>query len=200
MLLKSKNNNLPSEFTQTKQVNFDDLEFEAEYVTDEEIEEETKKTVYYTISGKEQQYHPDWKVYKQKDLDIGDEAEGMPEITIFEKKEKNYDSIRLRIVDDVDESFVELWFNFPKKQYPYVHNINKYFDFYRTCFDFIYSVLKWRGEENVVDKNGEEINKFSRVNLENFAKYVDQQNRVTVKITEGNPESEYNSWIITKME
>lgn len=201
MSLKTKkDNNLPDEFTETEQVTFDDLEFEAEYLTDEEIEEETKTTVYYTISGKEQQYHPDWEKQTIRDADVGAEAEGIPEITIFENKDKNYDALRLRILDDVDGTIVDLYFNYPKKDYPYVHNINKYFDFYRTCFDFIYSVLKWRGEENVVDKNGEEINKFNRVNLENFAKYVDQQNRVTVKVTEGNPENEYNSWIITKME
>ena len=52
----------------------------------------------------------------------------------------------------------------------------------------------------VVDKNGEEVNKFSKVNIMTFAKYVDQHQRITVRITEGNHDSNYNSWTIIKME
>jgi hypothetical protein len=78
--------------------------------------------------------------------------------------------------------------------------LNKGFDFYRPCFDFIYSILKYRDERNVVDKNGEEINKFNTVNLETFAKYVDQMELIGVRITEGNPNDDYNGWEIYKME
>jgi hypothetical protein len=69
-----------------------------------------------------------------------------------------------------------------------------------TAFDFIYSVLRWKGEENVVDRNGEEINHFKKVNIIAFAKFVDQMNRIGVRITEGNSDSDYDSFIIYKME
>ena len=82
----------------------------------------------------------------------------------------------------------------------YVTNIKKSFDFYRTAFDFIYSILRWKDETNVVDSNGEEINVFKKVNIINFAKFVDQKEQIGVRLTEGNSESEYNSWIIYKME
>ena len=177
-----------------EKISFDDLEFEAEYVDEEQLE--TKQ--FFTISGKESQYEPSWEKYKASDLDIGDEFEGRPELTIFENKDKTYNALRVRIMDDGE--ILDLYLNFPKKDFPYVIGINKGFDFYRPCFDFIYSVLKYRGEENVVDANGEEINRFKKVNLETFAKYVDSMERVGVRITEGNPESEYNSWIIYKME
>ena len=157
-----------------------------------------KTTTYYTITGKEQQYEPTWETYTIKDLDIGDEFEGRPEITIFENDEKTYNAMRLRIMDDGE--ILNLNMNYPKKDYPYVENINKGFDFYRTCFDFIYSILRWKDETNVVNTDGEEINKFSKVNLENFMKFVDQQNRVGIKIIEGNSDSDYDSWIIYKME
>ena len=210
MSLKTKNNNLPDEFTETKQVTFNDLEFEAEYLTDEELEELSKPITYLTISGKEQDYNPDWTKYGMRDLEVGDEFEGRPEITIFENDEKTYNAMRLRIMDDGE--ILNLYMNYPKKDYPYVKNINKGFDFYRTCFDFIYSVLRYRGEQYIVDENGEEINRFNKVNLENFAKFVDQKDRVGVKITKGNRkyienedgeeelEDGYNSWIIYKME
>ena len=177
-----------------KEITFDDLEFEAEYVDEEQLE--TKK--FYTISGKEQQYEPTWEKMNIRELNVGDEFEGTPEITIFPNDEKSYDSVRLRVLDDGE--ILDCYFNYPKKDFPYVTGINKGFDFYRTCFDFIYSVLKFRDERNVVNKDGEEVNRFKKVNLETFLKYVDSMKRVEVIVTEGNPDSEYDSWQIKKME
>ena len=176
-----------------EQISFDDIEFEAEYVAEEELE--TKK--FYTISGKESWYEPSWEKYGIKDLDVGVEMEGRPELTIFENNDKSYDALRLRIIDDGE--IVDLYVNYPKKDFPYVRGINKSFDFYRKCFDFIFSVLRYRDERNVV-KNGEEVNRFGKINFEMLAKYVDQHERIGVKITEGNSDSEYNSFIIYKLE
>ena len=178
----------------TEQVTWDDLEFEAEFVDEDELE--TKK--FYTISGKESQYEPDWEKFGIQDLDVGDEFEGRPEVNIFENEDKSYNAIRVRTMDDGE--ILDLYVNFPKKDWPHVKGINKGFDFYRTCFDFIFSILKIRDERNVVDKNGDEVNRFKTVNLETFAKYVDSMERIGVRITEGNPDSDYNSWEIYKME
>ena len=177
-----------------EQISFDDLEFEAEYVDEEQLE--TKK--FYTISGKEQQYEPSWDKMNVRELDVGDEFEGTPEITLFENDDKSYNSARVRLLDDGE--ILDCYFNFPKKDFPYVTGINKGFDFYRTCFDFIYSVLKFRDERNVVNSDGEEINRFKKVNLETFLKYVDGMTRIGVIVTEGNPDSEYDSWQIKTME
>jgi len=200
MALKSKAN-VPQDAVETvtdepvnQQISFDDLDFEAEFVDEEDLQ--TKK--YYTISGKESWYEPEWEKMKASELDVGDEFEGRPEINIFENKDKSYDALRLRVMDDGE--ILDLYLNYPKKDFPYVKGINKEFDFYRTCFDFIFSILKWRDERNVVDSDGEEINKFKQVNLETFAKFVDQHERVGVRITEGKEDSEYNSWEIYKLE
>ena len=188
MALKSKSTE------ETQQISFNDLEYEAEFVEDDEME--TKK--FYTISGKESWYEPTWERYTMADLDVGDEFEGRPEINIFENEDKTYNALRLRVMDDGE--IVDIYINYPKKDYPYVKGINKTFDFYRKCFDFIFSVLRLRDERNVVNKDGEEVNRFKTVNLETFAKYVDSMNRVGIKITEGNTDSEYNSFQIYKME
>lgn len=193
MALKSKNEEVIDEPT-IEQVSFDDLEFEAEYVDEEELS--VKK--YYTISGKESWYEPEWEKMKATDLDVGDEFEGRPEVNIFENSDKSYNALRVRVMDDGE--ILDLYVNYPKKDYPYVKGINKSFDFYRTCFDFIYSILKYKNEKYVVDENGEEVNKFNKVNFENFAKYVDNMERIGVRITEGNVDSEYNSFQIYKLE
>lgn len=176
------------------QVSFEDLEFEAEFVDEEELE--TKK--FYTISGKESWYEPQWERYTIADLDVGQEMEGRPEISIFENEDKTYNALRLRVMDDGE--ILDLYVNYPKKDFPYVRNINKSFDFYRKCFDFIFSILRLNDETNVVNSNGEEVNKFSKINFEMLAKYVDQHNRIGVRITEGNSDSEYDSFIIYKLE
>ena len=191
MALKSKND---VEENTVKQVSFDDLEYEAEFVDEDEME--TKK--FYTISGKESLYEPTWEKYTMADLDVGDEFEGRPEINIFENEDKSYNALRLRVMDDGE--MVDIYINYPKKDWPYVKGINKGFDFYRKCFDFIFSVLRIRDERNVVDNKGEEINRFKTVNLESFAKYVDSMTRVGIRITEGNEDSEYNSFQLYKME
>lgn len=193
MALKSKTEDVIEEPT-VEQVSFDDLEFEAEYVDEEELS--VKK--YYTISGKESWYEPEWEKMKASDLDVGDEFEGRPEVNIFENSDKSYNALRVRVMDDGE--ILDLYVNYPKKDFPYVKGINKIFDFYRTCFDFIYSILKHKNEKYVVDENGEEVNKFNKVNFETFAKYVDNMERIGVRITEGNIDSEYNSFQIYKLE
>ena len=183
MVLKSKTE--PKE-----QVSFEDLVFEVEF------EEER---VFTTISGKEYMDVQGWTKFGMSDLDVDEIVEGVPELTYFENKDRKSDSIRFRVADDGE--FVDLYINIPKPDpQGFITNIRKGFDFYRKTFDFIFSILRMKGESNVIDSNGEEVNNFKKVNIFNFAKYVDQMNRVTVKITEGNPESDYNSFIILKME
>jgi len=188
MAMKSKN-------TETEQVTYEDLFEGLEYEYEEEIE-------YKTISGKEYIDITTWGKYGMYDFDVGEQVQGTPEITHFVNKDKKYDSLRVRILDNTgSEECVDLYINIPKPdENGYVSNIRKGFDFYRTCFDFLYSVLKLRDERNVVDKNGEEKNHFGKVNILLFAKYVDQMKCIKAKITEGNTDSEYNSWIITHME
>lgn len=179
MSLKTKENT---------QLSFDDLF--------EDIETEVEQ--YTTISGKEYQEVYDWTKFTMNNLEIGEEIEGIPEITHFKNKDKKSDTLRLRVLDDGE--YADLYINIPKPDNEgYINDIRKSFDFYRTCFDFLYSILKYRDERNVVNSEGEEINKIKRVNIINFAKVVDQMSRVGVKITEGNPESEYNSFMIYKM-
>ena len=175
-----------------EQVSFDDLDYEASY--DEDVE-------YTTISGKNYMDVGVFEKYGMYDFDVGDEIQGIPEITHFENKDKKYDSLRVRIIDDTSDEFADLYINIPKPdKQGYITNIRKGFDFYRTAFDFVFSVLRWKDETNVVNTDGEEINKFGKVNIFNFAKFVDQQNRIYVKIIEGNKDSDYNSWIILNME
>ena len=200
MALKTKNQNkeLHEDFEVTKkpeQISFDDLEFEGSV-------EEERPTQYLTISGKESWYEPQWENYTIQDLDIKDEFEGRPEVTYFENKDRKSDSLRLKVMDDGE--IVTLYINIPKPdENGVVTNVSKGdegFSFYRTAYDFIFSILRWKDETNVVDANGEEITVWNRVNIINFAKFVDQFERIGIRVTEGEPTSDFNSFIIYKME
>lgn len=186
---------IEDEQVNVEQVSFDDLDFEAEYDENDGVKE------FLTISGKKAQYNPEYEQFKNYELDVGLDITGTPEVSIFPNDDKKYDALRLRVINDVDEEILDAYLNFPKAdETGCITNINKSFDFYRTCFDFIYSVLRCRGDKYVLDKNGDEYNKFKRVNLMDFAKFVDQHSKVTVKITEGNESSDYDSWEIINME
>ena len=88
MALKNNQEELPfpieTEEETQEQISFDDLEFEAEFVDEEEI----KPQKFYTISGKESQYEPTWDKYSMRDMDVGIEIEGRVEITHFENTDK----------------------------------------------------------------------------------------------------------------
>jgi len=190
MALKGKDT---QEETQTvEQVNFDDLVQTTEASVD---------GTYKTVTGRETDYKPDYELFKAHELDVNDWIEGRPELSIVTKEDKKYDAIHLKIYDDTAEEILDCWANFPRADKDgFVKGLSKDFDFYRTAFDFIYSVLKTRGDKYVLDKNGEEYTNFKRVDFIGFCKLVDQMSKIRVEITEGNPDSEYNSWMITSME
>ena len=175
-----------------EEITFEDLVKTTEGTSDEN---------YTTITGRATEYHPDYEVFKAYEMDVGDWIEGRPELSIIPKKEKSYDAIHLRIIDDSAEEILDCYANYPRAdEEGMVKNLTKDFDFYRNAFDFIYSILKTKGDKYVVDKNGDEYTKFRRVHLIGFARLVDQQSKVRVEITEGCNDSEYNSWQIINME
>ena len=163
------------------------------------LESEYEERSYTTISGKELDDVQEWEKIPAYELEPGDTFDGIPNVSYFINKDKKYDSLRVRVLDDGE--YVDAYINIPKPdEEGYITNIRKSFDFYRTCFDFIYSILRWNSESNVVDSKGEEVNKFAKVNIIKFANFVDERSRIGIKITEGNFTSDYNSWIIYKME
>lgn len=199
MALQSKKNEKPIE----EQVSLD-LGLEVERV-DIDAEAETSGQVYYTITGKEQQYNPEWETYNINDFDVGEELEGIPEVTIFEKEDKSYNAARLRLIDE--DEIVNLYFNFPKKAYPIVRNLKNIrtgekdeFDFYLNCYDVCFSVLRCLDENNIKDSNGDTINKIKAINLETVLKIIDSSKKIGVRIIEGSPYNDYLSWGIIKME
>jgi len=173
-----------------EQISFDDLKCEGGF------EEEFR-----TVTGKEQMYVPEFEVYRNYECNVGDFLTGYPEVSIIPKKDKSYDSLKVRIIDEAGEEVLEAYAYFPKaNDKGFVKRIGKSFDFYRNAFDFIYSLRKCKGEKYILDKNGEEYTEWNNIDFIGHAKLLDQMSKVTITITEGNPDSDFDSWEITEME
>lgn len=173
-----------------------DFGFQAEY---------TEFEGYTTISGKEQTNVTNMTGYGIADIDIGNYVTGRPELAIFRNEEKdeegnyvrNYMSVRARLID-FDE-YVDLYANIPRMdENGFIHNINKFQNFYRTGFDLCFSFMRFMDETNIINSEGEEINKIKSINIENVCKAIDQMEYCKIKIIKGADE-QYNSWIILDM-
>ena len=144
---------------------------------------------------------------KAYELEPGTTFTGKPEVSLFTNDElnedgefeKKYDAVRIRLIDNPE--YLDAYFNVPKMdENGFISNISKGFDFYRSCFDVIYSFLRYIDETNVIDaKTGEEIKKIKKINIENFIDLLNDKDSITLKITEGNKQSDYNSFMIVKM-
>lgn len=171
--------------------------FDAEY---------TENTGYTTISGKEQIPVNDKTGYYIGDLEIGQMVTGKVEVAYFQNDDKDeltgefvrkYQNIRIRVIDE--DEYVDFYANIPRAdENGFITGLNKYFEFYRTGFDLVFSFMRFIDETNVITANGEEINRINKVNIVNIAKAIDQHDLITIKVVKGANE-EYNSWIITNL-
>lgn len=144
---------------------------------------------------------------KAIDCEPGATFSGRPELSIFvndeldEKGEfvKNYDAVRIRLIDNPE--YLDAYMNIPKADKDgFITNIRKGYNFFRPTFDVIFSFLRYIDETNVIDpKTGEEIKKINKINIENFVDILNEKELIELEITEGDSESEYNSFMIRKM-
>ena len=144
---------------------------------------------------------------KAYELEPGVTFSGKPEVSLFTNDEldddgefvKKYDAVRIRLIDNPE--YLDAYFNVPKMdENGFITNVRKSFDFYRSAFDVIYSFLRYIDESNIIDPDtGDEIKKIKKINIENFIDLLNDKDSITLKITEGNKESDYNSFMIVKM-
>jgi hypothetical protein len=145
--------------------------------------------------------------FRAYDLEVGATFSGRPEVSIWTNDEvdekgefiKKYDSCRVRLIDSPD--YLDAYFNIPKPdENGIITNVRKGFDFYRSCFDMIYSFLRYIDETNIIDPStGEEIRTIKKINIEHFVEILNDKELIELVITEGNPDSDYNSFMIRKM-
>lgn len=149
----------------------------------------------------ETEYREDLQEYTKvslNELNPGDMVTGAPVVHLFvnedldkQGKPKNYDSIRVRVIDSEAEEYVDCYCNFPKTS----QNIRKTSNFFRSCFDFIHSVMCTIDDTNATNANGDPVNTYKKINIDDLIEYLNGKEEITIKIIEG--ANDYNSFLVT---
>lgn len=134
------------------------------------------------------------------ELDSGTEYDGKPSLFLFENDDKNWDNIRVRIIDEDD--YLQAYCNIPKPdENGFITNIHQKNSFYRGAFDLIYSYLRAIDETLIVDPNSPTgyINHIKKININQVIEQLNKKSKVEVRVTEGSGDG-YNSMVILEME
>lgn len=151
------------------------------------------------------------------ELDIGTSVDGMPEFVLFDNSDRTnangtkrkWDSICLHLVDitETDEygeqsgEFVVAYSPCPRPDKDgFISNVFAN-GFYHGTFCLIYSYLRALDETNVLDPNGNIINKINKINIVKLLEKLNDLSSMEIKVGKGaNGDTDYLTYMITKME
>lgn len=142
----------------------------------------------------------DYEKFTINDAEAGTTFKGKPNVFRFEPKEgRKSTSVRIRLIDDEEKELLDAYMNVPL-DFPMIKNIRQGFDFYRSTFDCITSVLEKINPNIVKDARGNRINRINKINLEEVIEYLNNKETLTIEVLEGAEDSEYNSFRIIDWE
>lgn len=137
----------------------------------------------------------EYEKFSLNQVEAGVEFTGKPSAMRFEPDEdNNYTNFRLQLVNDKDMQVLKCYCNIPLS-YPVVTKLYKSNNFMKTTFDCITSVMYLLDAESVIDADGNDITCIEEINIDEFIKFLDELEEITVKVTEN---GDYNSFIVKK--
>ena len=161
----------------------------------------TKQTNLFGMKATNEADISNYTTTSLNDLDVGYTFRGEPSLLVFDADpEKKYRTILLKLIDHPNEEVVNIYMNTPLFEGNKIRDIRKFNDFTRVLFDFIFSLNRMVDENSIYDKNGEEINKIQVINIDLVKDFLNNKEIVGIKVTEGNPDSIYPSFIINHIE
>ena len=134
------------------------------------------------------------------ELDSGTEYDGKPSLYLFENDDKNWDNIRVRVIDTKD--YLQAYCNIPKPDADgFIRDIHQNNKFYRGAFDLVYSYLHAIDETLILDPQSPTgyINHIKKINIKKVIEQLNAKSKVEVRVTEGSGDG-YNSMVILSME
>ena len=126
-----------------------------------------EKQLKKSICGKDLDLDNNREIVFLRDLDENETFTGNPIVYIFENDDKPYNNVSIRLVKEDEE--LRLSVNYPKKDCPFVKNLNNDFGFYLNAFNLVKDVAILTGVEGV-DNNTE---LFKEVNFKEILEFVD---------------------------
>ena len=146
--------------------------------------------------------------YYLNEAQVGTAFGGTPQISIYrDVKDKNtgeikkYSQALLRLINEENGQHLDIYMNMPKiDEKGVIKNLNHGFEFYRTAYDFVFSLMHLIDPSNILDaETGQEINTFKTFNIQQALEFIGNKEWVDIVVTKVSEESEYNSFKITKI-
>ena len=150
------------------------------------------------------------------DLNIGDTVDGMPDFVLFDNSNKTnangsprkWDSICLHLVD-IDETdeygeqsgeYVVAYSPCPRPDKDgFIRNVFAN-GFYHGTFSLIYSYLRTLDETNILDQDGNIINKINKINIVKLLEKLNDVSHMEIKVQTGaDGDENYLTYMITEM-
>ena len=126
------------------------------------------------VESVQEQEYIDFSEYEKfgiNDAEVGTTFSGKPSVYRFDAREgRKSTSVRIRLVDEEEKELLDAYMNVPL-DYPIIKNIRQGFDFYRSTFDCITSVLEKINPNLVEDAKGNRVNRINQINLEEFMEH-----------------------------
>lgn len=143
----------------------------------------------------------EYEKYNINELEVGIELSGRPFLMYFENgenDERNYESMRLQIINDKDEEVVNIYCNIPLG-YPVIKNIRKNNGFFKNSYNLIvdmFHVDKTLDDTVFYDSNGELKNTIKKINIKQIIDYINTKEEMKIKVIEND---NYNSFRVLSL-
>lgn len=138
--------------------------------------------------GLETSYEEDFSEYERlslHDAQPGAQFQGRPVIEIIENEK--YDKISMKLVDDDEYQVLNCSIMIPKRREDgIITRIHRDNGFTATAFEFLSSAL------TVMGKFKKKSNNIKTININDFLDYLCGCEAITIEVTEGDPDDDYN--------
>ena len=146
----------------------------------------------------------DYERVRVNELEIGDNFGGKPDISFKDKTSMHgntYQSIVIDLYDSEAMEYYTIYINCPEPdEEGFVNYIRKGYGFTRDLFDLIFSYQALTDPTSVMTDNGEEKNTIRRIRIKPFLNFLNNKEWLQFKVTEGNPDSQYNGQRLTRIQ
>lgn len=143
----------------------------------------------------------EYEKFNLNELEPEIELVGRPHIMYFENDEsdeRNYEALRVQIINDKEEEVVNIYCNIPLG-YPIVKNIRRNNSFFKNSYNLIvdtFHVDDSLDDTVFYDSKGEIKNTIKKINIKQVIDYINSKKEIKIKVIEN---GDYNSFNVLSL-
>lgn len=166
-----------------------------------DVTPKTNKHNLFGMEGEEDTKEVDFDDYERANINqinVDSIFEGKPFIMKFENDDKNYDTVLIKLLNDIDMECLDVYINTPKFK-NVIKNIRKRNNFTLNLFNLIISVNKLIDPSSIMDpKTKDEINVIKKINFQDLLDFLEEKESIKIKVIPGS--EGYNSFEVIKIQ